>query len=229
MNNMGTMWLAGAVLAGVAMFQGGGGGKRVAVQPPPTIVDEFKVVGVFVPGDPPVYKSASIVLQPEKPISVTDAYLRINVHRPNNEDYDILFGPDPNFGGTGRAHITNCPFDTTHGELYVEAGVAYLSGTHPYGGTQGGSQTSDATKAIIQARTDPDRFILVEAEVLTVHKRSDMGTTWTLPTENGEDYLELNHDGTLAAYGKIPDLPPTSSLSETYNTLKNYATAAHIH
>jgi hypothetical protein len=93
------------------------------------------------------------------------------------EGFQALLGPEPGTtGSTVKFKITNSQFTSTSSEalqlvLVDGSGYLYLVGIQPYGGTDGGSTTSDGTSLIVQRKIDEDdedtvyhRFFRLEAD-----------------------------------------------------------------
>jgi hypothetical protein len=76
------------------------------------------------------------------------------------EGFQALLGPEPGTtGSTVKFQITNSQFTSTSPDalqlvLLEGSGFLYLTGIQPYGGTDGGSTTSDGTSLIVQRKVN---------------------------------------------------------------------------
>lgn len=121
----------------------------------------FRLTGVLTPGQP--IQNVNSPLPLNQPITVTDTYLRIEVTRSGSgQPYEVLFGPDPITGGSATMKIVTSIIDPTYKDIYLESGILVMSGSRPYGGTQGGSATSDSSYLVVRKLATKGRFFYLD-------------------------------------------------------------------
>lgn len=110
--------------------------------------DTFTRIGKFRPGGTLVAEEL-VLLHDVRYTTGVNQYWIIKVQGtrgPQAFEYCIVFGPDPTTNDKkGTMIITDSTQYPANQELSVLSGAAYFAGTYPYGGTQGGSGTSDGT------------------------------------------------------------------------------------
>ncbi|MHC4217200.1 MAG: hypothetical protein ACYSU7_01980 [Planctomycetota bacterium] len=170
--------------------------------------DEFTLVFVMTPTGERTVVNA--VLEHNRPLSTGQNYWVIHVvpHGENAEEYDILFGPDPQTttNEAGAGIIRDSAAGDTHQELGLESGIAYYIGSRPYGGSDGGSGVGEGTIFVIHARPiDEDgRFIFLDTEgtataKLTVHSRAPSPTPPSVVVDKVNKHVQVPDDGDLSA------------------------------
>ena len=97
---------------------------------------------------------------------VTNIELRLLISRwkttTESESFQVLVGPAPGSDEAVTFTIANTPFietvfDPALGlELVEGSGFVYMAGIQPYGGTDGGSSTSEGTITLVQRKVEPN-------------------------------------------------------------------------
>jgi hypothetical protein len=154
-------------------------------------------------------------LQHGRPLNTGANYWIIHVNKggPENENYYILFGPDPTplASAAGTGIIRDSTADPQNQELAVVDGIAYIVGFHrPYGGSDGGSGVGEGTIFVVQGRPglgEADRFVLLDKEgaqqgKLTVYKHND--------TSKKKDISDINEFINVPDDGEVTGATPTS-------------------
>jgi hypothetical protein len=133
----------------------------------------------------------AVSAQPTQSVSVTGALVQLDVVYETDMDlklkvewwgptglvgWQAILGPEPGTTGTVKFKITNSQFTSTSAEalqlmLIEGSGYLYLVGIKPYGGTNGGSTTSEGTSLIVQRKIDEEdetkvyhRYFRLEAD-----------------------------------------------------------------
>jgi hypothetical protein len=84
----------------------------------------------------------------------TELLLLLDVDRENSpDDYKLMFGPHPNGSGAMTAKVEQ-DGDGNWQVLIGANGFVYMTGSQPYGGTDGGSSTSDGSIMIVERTED---------------------------------------------------------------------------
>jgi hypothetical protein len=132
----------------------------------------------------------------------THLLLLLEVDREDpDEDYDLLFGPHPFRTQPMRAKISQ----ESDFQVTIEEGFIYMNGVRPYGGTDGGSSTSDGSILVIERTADYlgtaiHRFYFLHRDEPT-HKMTVKDKAPTGDTEDGagiNQYVEKIGTGTLS-------------------------------
>jgi hypothetical protein len=118
----------------------------------------------------------------------TELLMLLEVDRENSaDDYKLMFGPHPD--GTGPMSAKVNQDGSGNWQVVIGAnGFVYMTGIRPYGGTDGGSATSDGSIMIIERAGTPSapihRFYYLKRKVGSTQ---EMHVTNSSPTSDKKD------------------------------------------
>jgi hypothetical protein len=138
--------------------------------------DEFRVKSILVPGPPMAVATTDVLLEHEVEYTLIGVYWMIEVTKESdNSVYYVLVGPNV---CEQRAQFMIEPYgppDCQRQEIVIYEGAGFFS-QEAYGGTGGGTHTSDGTKVVVQTGSTYDRFFLLDGDDMKVFARGDTGT-----------------------------------------------------